>query len=46
MSNTVPSRADPMVVFPLGAHHKKPHSPTPPNTYGEESFKFKGDNNK
>ena len=32
MSNTAPSRADPVVVFLLadGAHHKKPHSPTHP----------------
>ena len=32
MSNIAPSRANPMVVFPLadGAHHKKPHSPTHP----------------
>ena len=39
MSNTAPSRADPAVVFPLGAHHKKPHSPTHPNKHDkQESF--------
>ena len=32
MSNSVPSRAVPVVSFLLaeGAHHKKPHSPTSP----------------
>ena len=40
MSNTAPSRADPVVVFPLagGAHHKKPHSPTHPPTFLRYSY--------
>ena len=32
MSNTAPSRADPLLVFPLG-HHKKPYSPTHPRKF-------------
>ena len=40
MSNTAPSRADPVVVFPLadGAHHKKPHSPTHPDIHSHVSY--------
>ena len=40
MSNTAPSRADPVVVFLLadGTHHKKPHSPTHPTVRKRESL--------
>ena len=42
MTNTAPSRADPVVVFPLadGAHHKKPHSPTHPRSLVKSNLKY------
>ena len=43
MSNTAPSKADPVVVFPLadGAHHKKPHSPTHPHWIDKKNDKWR-----